>query len=155
MSSSASDLAVCVYAATVGRCLGRCRAAASPSARHYRTDPRPGGAQQQQQQRRRGGRAEVELQPRRAPPPPPRVNFILLQGKPTTLAALEKHDKEAAARVADGKVRALEDDPVCAICLSDLEPRQGESARLERRVGRARETERARDHQNSGIALKT
>jgi hypothetical protein len=127
MSSNASDLAVCVYAATVGRCLGRCRAAASPSARHYRTDPRPGGAQQQQ--RRRGGRAEVELQPRRAPPPPPRVNFILLQGKPTTLAELEKHDKDAAARVADGKVRALEDDPVCAICLSDLERRDKVRAR--------------------------
>ena len=81
----------------------------------------------------RGEGREVELQQwRNTPPPPPapRVNFISLQGKVTTLAALEKSDKEAQnAAVKEGsnpggggaKLRELGDDPVCAICLSDLE----------------------------------
>jgi len=134
MSSNTSDLLYCAYAATVGRCCS-CRTYGAHNRHHGRRIDTRGGrvAAADRNRNARGEGREVELQQwRNTPPPPPapRVNFISLQGKVTTLAALEKSDKEAQnAAVKEGsnpggggaKLRELGDDPVCAICLSDLE----------------------------------
>ena len=128
MSSNTSDLVYCLYASTLGRCCPHLSYGAQH--RHGRRPDQRGrvAASDRNRSDRSDGR-EVELQQWRntppPPPPPPRVNFISLQGKVTTLAALEKSDKDAQKAAIKGssatKLRELGDDPVCAICLSDLE----------------------------------